>query len=371
VAAQTDLKNAQRAGSPDRDMPDELHPRHLVVRVAEVAAIIAVVAIAVVALPGLGDVRSRLDDAEAVWIAAVIVAEICSCAGYVLVFRSTFCPQMSWGLSYDIAMAELAANSLLPTGGAGGLALGVWALNKAGMASEHIARRTVAFFLLTSAPNFAAVVLFGLAMFVGILPGDTSAALTLVPAMLAAVVILLVWLSPSLLRKFGQPLATRDDDWGGRARRGIRKGLVAAADGVDLAKSLIRAHSFGVVVGSVSYMAFDIAALGFSFAAIGPVPSFGVLVLGYLIGQLGNLVPVPGGIGGTEGALVGIFALYNVDVSLATAAVLIYRLFQLVIPALLGAPAFLMLRRKLMHVDQRALVCGPLSAEVVELPAQS
>jgi uncharacterized protein (TIRG00374 family) len=352
-------------------MPEELHPRHLAVRVAEVAAIIALVAIAVTELPGLGEVHTRLANAEPLWIAAVVVAEIGSCAGYLLVFRSTFCPKMSWSLSYDIAMAELAANSLLPTGGAGGLALGVWALNKAGMGTEHIARRTVAFFLVTSAPNFAGVVVVGLAMFAGILPGDASPLLTILPAVLAGAVILLVWQSPSLLRRFGRPLARGDDDWSGRARKGIRKGLIAAADGVELAKSLLRARSFGVVVGSFAYMAFDIAALGFAFAAIGPVPSFGVLVLGYLIGQLGNLVPVPGGIGGTEGALVGIFVLYNVDVSLATAAVLIYRLFQLAVPALLGAPAFVMLRRKLMRVDQPGLVCAPLAADVVELPARS
>jgi uncharacterized protein (TIRG00374 family) len=371
VAARTN-PNAGRSTDPAQDMPDELHPRHIAVRVLEVVATILLVAIALTALPGLGEIRARLDDAEAVWIGAAIVAEILSCAGYLLVFRSTFCPRMSWGLSYDIAMAELAANSLLPTGGAGGLALGVWALHKAGMGTEHIARRTVAFFLLTSFPNFAAVVVVGLAMFVGVLPGDVSFALTLVPALIAAGVIVVVSLSPQLLRKFGAPLAQgAADDWPGRARKGIRKGLVAAADGVELAKSLIRGHSFGVIVGSFSYMAFDIAALGFAFAAIGPVPTFGVLVLGYLIGQLGNLIPVPGGIGGTEGALVGIFALFHVNVPLAAAAVLIYRFFQLVIPALLGAPAFVMLRRRLIREDQPAMVCAPLAAEVVKLPARS
>jgi uncharacterized protein (TIRG00374 family) len=113
-------------------------------------------------------------------------------------------------------------------------------------------------------------------------------------------------------------------------------------------------------------MAFDIAALGFGFAAIGPAPTFGVLVLGYLIGQLGNLIPVPGGIGGTEAALIGIFALYGADLTQATAAVLIYRLFQLLIPAFLGAPAFVLLRRKLARADQPALVCAPLALEVVK-----
>ena len=80
---------------------------------------------------------------------------------------------MSWGLSYDIAMAELAANALLPAGGAGGLALGVWALRQAGMPTSHIARRTVAFFVVTSAPNFFSLVLVGLAVFAGILAGSS------------------------------------------------------------------------------------------------------------------------------------------------------------------------------------------------------
>src|SRR5206468_5377557 len=114
-------------------IPDEFSSRHLLVRVAQIAAVIALVVVAVSALPGVNDVRSRVMDANAAWIVAVAVAEIGSCAGYLLAFRDTFCSQMPWGLSYDIAMSELAANSLLPAGGAGGLALGVWALRQSGM----------------------------------------------------------------------------------------------------------------------------------------------------------------------------------------------------------------------------------------------
>ena len=94
-------------------MPDELHPRHLLVRIAEIAAIIVVGAVAITALPGLDQVRTRLVGADPVWIAAVVVAQLGSSAGYLLTFRATFCSQMSWRLSYDIAMSELAANSLL------------------------------------------------------------------------------------------------------------------------------------------------------------------------------------------------------------------------------------------------------------------
>jgi uncharacterized protein (TIRG00374 family) len=353
-------------------MPEELHPRHLVARAAEISVVIALVAIAISALPGLDEVRARLQDADPVWIVALALAEIGSCAGYLLVFRSTFCSQMSWGLSYDIAMAELAANSLLPAGGAGGLALGAWALRQAGMPTGHIGRRTVAFFVVTSAANFAALILVGLGVFVGILAGRSSAPLTLVPALITALGALLVGLSPRLLRALGARGAVGDRaSWRGRARLAIRGWLTAAADGVDQAMALLRSHSFGVVVGSLAYMAFDIAALGFGFAAVGHVPAFGTLVLAYLIGQLGNLVPLPGGIGGTEGALIGVFALYDINLTEATAAVLTYRLFQLTVPALLGAPAFVTLRRKLMRADQPALVCAPLAVDVIKLPARS
>jgi uncharacterized protein (TIRG00374 family) len=352
--------------------PDELNPRHLAVRVAEIAAVIAVVAIAITALPGLDEVRARLQGADPVWIVAVVVAEVGSCAGYLLAFRSTFCSGMSWRLSYDIAMAELAANSLLPAGGAGGLALGVWALRQAGMPTAHIARRTVAFFVITSAANFFALVLVGVGVFVGIVAGRGSAVLTLVPALITALGVLLVGLSPGLLRALGERGADANPaHWRGRARLALRGWLTAGADGVDQAIALLRARSFGVTVGSFAYMAFDIAALGFGFAAVGHVPVFGVLVLGYLIGQLGNLIPVPGGIGGTEGALIGIFALYGVNLTEATAAVLLYRLFALLVPAALGAPAFILLRRKLTRADQPALVCAPLGLDVVKLPARS
>jgi uncharacterized protein (TIRG00374 family) len=367
------MSHPAAAPSPSsRAAPDELSARHLAVRVAELAAVIGAVAIAITALPGLDEVKARLAGVSPGWIVAVVLAEVGSCAGYLLAFRSTFCSGMSWRLSYDIAMAELAANSLLPAGGAGGLALGVWALRQAGMPTAHIARRSVAFFVVTSAANFFALVVVGIGVFVGIIAGRGSALLTLVPALITALGVLVVGLSPKLLRRFGKPGAEADPEhWRDRVSVTLHAWLTTAADGVDQAVALLRSGDVGVAVGSFAYMAFDIAALGFGFAAVGHVPRFGVLVLAYLIGQLGNLIPIPGGIGGTEGALIGMFVLYGVNVTQATAAVLIYRLFALLVPAALGAPAFALLRRKLMRSDQPALVCAPMALEVVRLPARS
>jgi uncharacterized protein (TIRG00374 family) len=368
--ARSDLNGPVVSASGEAAMPEELNPRHLVVRVAELAAVIAVVAIAIASLPGLDEVRHRLDHADAAWAAGIVVAELGSCAGYLLVFRATFCSQMPWGLSYEIAMSELAANSLLPTGGAGGLALGAWALRQSGLPTGHIARRTVAFFVVTSAANFAVLVLVGLAVFVGILSGRSEPELSLVPALITAAGALLAIFSPRLLRAVLRRPPRTGRGWRRRVRSFVRSTLEAIADGVEQAIALLRAHSFGVVVGSLAYLAFDIAALGCGFAAVGQVPTFSVLVLGYLIGQLGNLIPVPGGIGGTEGALIGVFALYGVNLTEASAAVLTYRLFQLSIPALLGTPAFFFLRRRLRQADRPALICAPLGLDVVKLPAR-
>jgi uncharacterized protein (TIRG00374 family) len=278
---------------------------------------------------------------------------------------------MPWGLTYEIAMAELAANSLLPTGGAGGLALGVWALKQSGLPTSHIARRTVAFFVVTSAANFFVLIVVGVAVFIGVLDGKSDAPRSLVPAVITAAGALIVGLSPRLLRALGsRGKQIEREGRRGRIGKAIRGSLEAVADGVDTAKVLLRGHSVGVVVGSLGYMAFDIVALGCGFAAVGSVPPFSTLVLAYLIGQLGNLIPVPGGIGGTEGALIGVFALYGVNVSEATAAVFAYRLFQLAVPALMGTPAFVFLRRRLKRAEQPALMCAPLGLETVKLPAR-
>jgi uncharacterized protein (TIRG00374 family) len=353
-------------------MPEEFRSSRLLTRVAELVAVAIVVAVAIYGLPGLDEVKARLENADTFWVAMIAVAEVGSCLGYLVAFRSTFCSQMSWRLSYQIAMAELAANSLLPSGGAGGLALGVWALKQAGMPTGHIARRTVAFFVVTSAANFFVLIIVGLGVFADVLAGKDDANRSLVPAVITALGALIVGLSPGLLRALGKRgQRIKHEGRAGRVRKAVRSSLEAVADGVDAAKALLRQHSFGVIVGSLAYMAFDIAALGAAFAATSSVPTFGTLVLGYLIGQLGNLIPLPGGIGGTEGALIGVFALYGVSLTEASAAVLLYRLFQLFVPAVLGVPAFVLLRRTLMHADKPAAMCAPLGLDVVKIPART
>src|SRR6202043_4200399 len=116
------------------------------------------------------------------WLLLGVGLKVLSGLGYVAAFRMVFCRRMSWRVCYQIGMSEPAADALFPTGGAGGLALGAWALRRGGMPARDIARRTVAFFLLTSVPNVAGVILIGFGLATGVLPGERNLLLTAVPA---------------------------------------------------------------------------------------------------------------------------------------------------------------------------------------------
>jgi uncharacterized membrane protein YbhN (UPF0104 family) len=258
-------------------------------------------------------------------------------------------------LSYEVALSEQVANVLLPTGGAGGLALGAWALQRGGMPTGHIARRSVALFVLTSSVNFLAAIVAGVALASGLVSSSASLALTLGPAALAAAVMLSVIALPHLLPS-SAPVS------GGPLRRRMTAARTALGDGIGDAGALAASGQPLVVGGAIGYMAFDVATLAAAFQAFGGAPPIGTLVLAYTLGQLGGLIPVPGGIGGTDGALIATLALYGSPVAEATAAVLVYRGFQLLLPALLGTVAFGQLQRKLARSSAPAAICAPMAA---------
>lgn len=349
-------------------MPAELSSRHLSTRLAQLAAFLILVGVLVWLTPGLGSLRGQLQHASIPWFAAAAAAEVLSALSYVVIFRAVFCARMSWRLTYQIGMAEQAANSLLPAGGAGGLALGAWALNRAGMSADHIARRTVAFFLLTSLANVATVALFALGFAVGVFGDDTTPGFTYAFGAAAVLVILITLSFPVWYDRWVSRRGRLQVD-AGRLRRGWRHVLDALGEGTTDSIELVRRRPLGVLGGSFGYMGFDIAALGFCFLAFGHSPDFGVLVFAYLIGQLGGLLPLPGGIGGTEGGLIGVFAIYGVPVVRSAAAVLVYRALQLWIPAALGSVAFVQLRKTLREDPNIKTVCEPLAEPIrVEEP---
>ena len=53
--------------------------------------------------------------------------------------------------------------------------------------------------------------------------------------------------------------------------------------------------------------------------------------MAYLIGQLGGLIPLPGGLGGVDGGLIGTLVLYGAGATAAATAVLAYRAIVLLL----------------------------------------
>jgi uncharacterized protein (TIRG00374 family) len=116
------------------------------------------------------------------------------------------------------------------------------------------------------------------------------------------------------------------------------------ATGTRTAIDLIREGHWGVL-GAVAWWGFDIATLWACFHAFGPAPPVGVVVMAYFLGMLGNLLPLPGGIGGVDGGMIGAFIAFGVSSDLAIVAVLAYRGFAFWLPTVPGAIAYLQLRR--------------------------
>jgi hypothetical protein len=68
--------------------------------------------------------------------------------------------------------------------------------------------------------------------------------------------------------------------------------------------------------------------------------------MGYYVGTLANTLPLPGGIGGVEGGMIGSFLAFGVNGSFAVLAVLAYRTISYWLPTVPGAIAYIGLRRR-------------------------
>ena len=251
-----------------------------------------------------------------------------------------------------LGFAEQGANVLLPAGGAGGPAFGAYVLTRLGVPADLAAQRHAALFLATSAVSFAALVLAGALTSIGVLPRDDVALRwTLIPAAGAAVVIALA----VLFARTDTPAKPG----GGKLRTALWRVRRFVHDGVRTTVELLQRGDRMLIVGSITYFAFDVLSLGCAFEAFGGgAPPIGVFILAYALGHAGALAPTPGGVGGTEGGLIGMFVAYGTPISLVAAAVLTYRVFQLGLPAVLGAICLLRIRRVLANPPPRDVVAA-------------
>jgi uncharacterized protein (TIRG00374 family) len=124
---------------------------------------------------------------------------------------------------------------------------------------------------------------------------------------------------------------------------------------------IVKAGDPLVIVGALGYWAWDNAVLWATYHAVGADVPLTIVLMGYLIGQLGGLLPIPGGIGGIDGGLIGTLVVYGAPAGAVAAAVLLYRVILFWLPLLLGAVCFASLRRALAQ-DERLDLCRPVPA---------
>lgn len=297
-----------------------------------------IVVLLLLAVPGLQTAAERLTDARPGWVLGGIGFELLSCVGYMVLFDLVF-GRIGRSLVTRLSLSELAVNSVVSVSGLAGLALGAWVLRSRGVSVERIAKRSVLIFVLTSAVSAAAVVVIGVPMWLGVLPGSTDPLLTLLPAAVAAAAIVATILA-------GRWAGRRVERLSGTHTRSA-VALLAVSGGVEDSLREIAKRDWRLL-GAVAYWLFDVLTLFAALAAFGHVASFWAIAMAYLIGLIANTLPIPGGFGAVEGGLVGMLDLFNVAPgSTVVAAVVVYRAISLWVPALTGSVAFLSLRREI------------------------
>ena len=283
-------------------------------------------------VPGLKGVATTVSQMKAQWVVVAILLEVLSCASYIVAFLQVF-DRAPLRVGARVALSEEAFGAAVSLGGVGSLAVGGWLMVERGAPPRRIAQRSAVLFLYTSAINVITLILAGLGLALG-LPGPSNPLLSILPAAVGALVLVLFLLLPRYVDRLVR-----------RIRPGrLHAFLTETSSSVRDTERLVF-HPDWRIVGAIGYLWFDIAVLFACFAAAGETPPLAPVVLAYQIGYLSNFIPVPGGIGVLDGSMIGMLVLYGTGGTVATAATLVYHAISLWVPAVWGTVAFILLQK--------------------------
>ena len=354
----------------DDDMPRvRLTHRQLLAFGLFAVSIVAFLYLVLPKLAGVSEDVKRIEKGDKWWVAVGVAFEMVSFGGYIVLFRTVFArgrSRISWRVSYQITMAGLVATRLFAAGGAGGIALTAWALRRSGMEPRLVACRMVAFMVLLYAVYAGSLLIDGVALATGAFPGGGSFAITVVPAIAGFVLFVLTGAIALLPKDAERRLHT----WASGPSRmaHLFNSTVAApalaASGVRTAMDLIRERRPGLL-GAIVWWTFDILVLWAMFHAFGSPPPLSVIWMCYFVGTLANLLPLPGGLGGVEGGMIGAFAAFGVSFDLAVLAVLSYRAISFWLPTIPGGIAYFQLRKTVAQWKSEQSPSAPGSVRAV------
>jgi len=325
-------------------------PKRLIQTGVAVVLLLVAIYVLVPRLFDLQDAIGRIKEGDPIWIATGVVCCVAMFAAYVALFRGVVGEQvihLEWRESYEITMAGLAATRLFSAGGAGGILLTYWALRKAGMEPRQSVCRMVAFLVVLYSIYLLALVLFGILLRTHVISGEAPLSGTVIPAALAGAVIvvgLLIALLPDdIERRIGRHTSGRF----GRIAQRLATAPATLAQGTRTAIAFMRHPSSGALTvgGAIGFWGANIAILWASFHAFDVSVPLGVVIQGFFLGMLANLVPfAPGGVGAVDAGMIGAFVLFGIPGAEVFAAVLTYRVIAFWLPIPPGIIAFFQLR---------------------------
>jgi uncharacterized protein (TIRG00374 family) len=325
-------------------------PKRLIQTAVAVVLLLVAIYVLVPKLFDLQDAIGKLGHGNPVWIAIGIACCVAMFAAYVALFRGVIGERvihLEWGESYQITMAGLAATRLFSAGGAGGILLTYWALRKAGMERRQSVCRMVAFLVVLYSVYLAALVVFGVLLRVGVLSGEAPLSGTVIPAGLAAVVIVVFLLMALLPDDIERRIERHTSGRFGKIARRLATVPATFAQGTRTAIAFVRQPSAGAMAfgGAIGFWGANIAILWASFHAFDVSVPLGVVIQGFFLGMVANLIPfAPGGVGAVDAGMIGAFVLFGLPSAEVFAAVLAYRVIAFWLPIPPGIIAFFQLR---------------------------
>src|SRR5829696_6628723 len=278
--------------------------RRAALPVALVVALAGVLIFAGGPMHAFKDALERAIDADPRWVLAAVGFEVISFAGYIALLwmvaeRAT--PRMDLRASAEVTLAGAAVTRLLPTGGAGGVALTLWALRHTGMDSRAATRTLLTFLVLLYAVFLMSIAVAGALLAVG-LGGEGGHVVFAAVAGGGASVAMALAVTAAVLRPQSET---------GR----LGRAATTLGEGVRGAHGFLR-EADARLLGAPIWWAFDAAVLYGMLNAFGAPPAVAVVVLGYFVGMVANTIPIPGA---DSGGMVGVLLAFGVEADLAPA----------------------------------------------------